>query len=285
MTTPLTNVASKQFSDTFINIYQAKTSLISNAVQVVRGIVGNAYEWKLIGAADMEERGASQSQVPATNVDHTPKTSSKKNYILSTPTDIFDQSTVNASERTALATVHANAMARREDKFVIDALNASSGQLIVDGGTNMTLSKILTAATVLNTNNVDPGSRHMAVHANQLNAMLRIPEITDIDFNSIKALVNGEINTFMGFTWHIFGNRITPALVNMGLPVTANIRTCFAWHQSAAGMAYFIDPTVTIDWDPTRQSWLTISKMSGDGKALQDAGIVKIACDETAGIS
>lgn len=284
MTMSLSNVAVQQFSDSFINIYQAKTSLISTAAQVVRGVVGDAYKWKLIGTADLQLRGSPQSDVPATDVTHTPKVANKSDYILNLPTDIFQQASVNASERTALSTVHANGIARREDKFIIDGLDASAGQLVVDAGTNMTLAKILRAAFYLNVGNVDAGGRHFAVHANQLNAMLLVPQITDFDFNSIKALVNGEINTFNGFTWHIFGDRFDQNGVNMGLPKTGNIRTCYAWHESAMGAAYFVNPVVTVDWDPRAQSWLSISKMSAGTTALQDAGIVKINCDETAGL-
>jgi hypothetical protein len=285
MTQSLNNVAVQQFSDNFINIYQANKSLVGQAAQIVRGVVGNAYVWKLIGTADLQQRSSFQSVVPATDVSHIPKSCTKTDYILNLPTDIFEQAEVNASERDALSTVHANAISRREDKFVIDALNASATtNVIVNGSTNLTLGKILTAAYFLNVGNVDSVNRHIAVHANQLNAILRIEQLTNFDYTSVKALVNGEINTFNGFTWHVFGDRFDQNGLNMGLPKTGNIRTCFAWHQSAVGVAQFIAPLVTVDWDPTIQSWLSISKMSAGSIALQDAGVVKIDCDETAGV-
>lgn len=284
MTQSLSDVAVKQFSDNFMNTYQAKVSLIKDTVQVRRGVTGNAYEWKIIGGADLNPRTSPSSKVPQDDVTHVPKIASKLDFILGLPSDIFQQAEVNASERDALAREHANAIARREDLFVINALNASTTtNTIAAGGANMTLDKIIETAEFLNENNVDGMGRHFAIHSSQLSAMLKLEKLTSSDYNNVKALVAGEINTFMGFIWHVFGNRFHHKTgANMGLPKTGNDRTCFAWHNLSAGVAYYIDPVVTIDWDPTIQSWVTISKMSAGSIPILDEGIVKIVCTEPA---
>ena len=43
------------------------------------------------------------------------------------------------------------------------------------------------------------GSRYFVLNASQLNALLGQTEVTSSDYNSVKALVQGEVDTFLGF--------------------------------------------------------------------------------------
>lgn len=285
MTISLTNVAIQQFEDAFTLEYQGRRTLATgNTVLVRRGVIGDAYKWPVMGEAVMELRGAPQSIIPASDVSHVQITTTFEDRILNTPTDIFQQAQVNASERQALAFDHAAAVGRREDQIIIDALAASgTTNTIADGGTNMTVDKLRETAEFLNTQNVDPMNRFIALHASQLSSLLSETETTSSDFNTVKALVQGEIDTFLGFKFFILGDR-----TEGGLPKVGDIRTCFAWQMRSMGMAFAgfeggqANPSVTIDWDPLRQSWLTISKLRAGSSALLPPGIVDIDCDETA---
>ncbi len=48
---------------------------------------------------------------------------------------------------------------------------------------------------------VDEMKRYIVCGAAEIRAMLRETEITNADYNSVKALVSGEVNSFMGFTF------------------------------------------------------------------------------------
>ena len=48
---------------------------------------------------------------------------------------------------------------------------------------------------------VDEMKRYIVCGASEIRAMLRETEITSADYNSVKALVSGELNSFMGFTF------------------------------------------------------------------------------------
>lgn len=276
MTMSLNNVAVQQFRDAFQNQYQAGRKL-DGLGQIVRGVVGDAYKFKLAGKVDMELRGAFQSPVPASDLTYSAPSVSFSNYILNLPTDIFEQAEVNANERQNLARVHANAIGRREDQFLIDALDASAtSKTVAVGTTNLSLAKIISAAKQLNDDEVPMDNRHFVVGASQLDSILRDTTITDSDFNSVRLLMGGTIDSFMGFKWHIIGNRAIG-----GLPKTGNNRTVYAFHGDSVGLAYRINPQVTVDWDPHIQSWMSISKMSMGATSVDDLGIVKVTCDET----
>lgn len=293
MSASLRNVAVQQFRDQFELEYQARQKLM-NTTQVIRGAVGDAYKWPIMGPAVMLDRGADQSIIPSSDVTHTQITTTFKDKVLNTPTDIFAQATVNASERQVLASNHAAAVGRAEDQFKIDEMEiariATTITTVPDGATNLPLEKLLEAAYELNQNSVDTNMRFIAIGASQVRSLLNDTNVTSADYNVVKVLMNGEIATFVGFQIFMIPDQYitiagTPTKV-YGLPKVGDIRYCFSWQQRAMGAVYKgyegqANPSVTVDWDPLRQSWLTISKLSMGSSVLLPEGVVAVACDET----
>jgi hypothetical protein len=70
----------------------------------------------------------------------------------------------------------------------------------VGGDTTMNLGKLLAAKEILLASDVDEDyeSMYCLVTAKQLHELLNVTKITSADYNSVKALVNGEIDTFLG---------------------------------------------------------------------------------------
>ena len=63
----LSNVAIQSFNDSFINEFQA-SAMLGDTCQAVYNAVGDAYKWPVQGTAEMQDRGAFQSLVPASDV-------------------------------------------------------------------------------------------------------------------------------------------------------------------------------------------------------------------------
>ncbi len=149
------------------------------------------------------------------------------------------------------------AIGRRQDQLILDALSAASGtgtvaNSIGGSNTNMNISKLREAAKILNAKNVPSDGRHIIIHANSLAAMLEQTSVTSSDFNTVKALVQGEINQYMGFTFHVLGDRSEG-----GLPIDGSSdRTLFAFHKDAIGYAEGIAPRTEINYVPEKTSWL-----------------------------
>jgi hypothetical protein len=271
----LSNVAVEQFRDQFTNIYQAMNRRLAGTVTEIRGVVGKAYVFKLAGKIILHDRGAFHSVIPSQAVGYVPKSVVLLDKIALVPSDIFEQAQVNASERANLAKSAAYAIQRYEDQFIINALDASGAGTIIDNGTNLNKEKLLEAQFRLDEENVPMAGRHLTAHASQKKSLLEEEEITSTDYNTIRALVRGEIDSFLGFKFHFFGK-----MDEGGIPKTGDIRTAFAWHEDAVGMAYGINPTVTVDWEPHFQSYIVVPKVRAGAVALQNDGIVKINCDE-----
>jgi len=194
-------------------------------------------------------------------------------------TQTFSNSLINFDERSELVQVVSKSIARRMDQLMIDALNAAGGTTAVAtsiGGnaSNMNIEKLRATAKAMNQNNVPSEGRHLLMHASQLDALLGETEVTSQDFASVKALVQGEINTFMGFNILTVGNRDEG-----GLPKPST-RTCFAWHKDSMGYAESMAQKTEVNYIPEKTSFLVSSMFSAGSVSIDGAGIVKIACTE-----
>jgi len=144
--------------------------------------------------------------------------------------------------------------------------------------TNMNISKLREAAKILNTKNVPSEGRHIIIHANSLASMLEQTSVTSSDFNTVKALVQGEISTYMGFQFHILGDR-----TEGGLPIDGSSdRTLYAFHRDAIGYAEGIAPKTEVNYIPEKTSWLINAIFSAGSVAIDVDGIVKITARDTA---
>jgi len=259
--------------------YQA-SAVLRPAVRIRSGVEGSTYKFPKIG------KGVAQVRIPQTdvtplNVTYSQVTATLSDYIAAGYSDIFMQAKVNFDERRELVKVVSNAIGRRQDQLILDALTASSGTSVSNdiGGadSNMNVAKLREAAKTLNANNVPMDNRHIIIHANSLASLLSETAVTSSDFNTVKALVQGEINTFLGFTFHVLGDRTEGGLIKDG----SNDRTCFAFHKDALGLAEGIAPKTEINYVPEKTSFLIASMFSAGAVAIDDEGIVKIVCRES----
>jgi hypothetical protein len=259
--------------------YQA-SAVLRPAVRIRSGVEGSTYKFPKIG------KGVAQIRIPQTdvtplNVTYSQVTATLSDYIAAEYSDIFMQAKVNFDERRELVKVVSNAIGRRQDQLILDALTASSATSVSNdiGGsdTNMNVAKLRSAAQTLNAANVPMDGRHIIIHASSLASLLSETAVTSSDFNTVKALVQGEINTFLGFTFHVLGDRTEGGLIKDG----SNDRTCFAFHKDAVGLAEGIAPKTEINYVPEKTSFLIASMFSAGAVAIDDEGIVKIVCRET----
>jgi len=259
--------------------YQAKAQLVGAARQR-RGVEGSTAKFPKVGKGVATLR-IPQTDVTPLNVDFSQVTVTMEDWNAAEYSDIFMQQKVNFDERQELVQVVANAIGRRQDQLLIDALTASSTSNTVSndiGGTdtNLNLDKLLAAKKALDAKNVPPADRHMVIHANNLSSLLGETEVTSSDFASVKALVNGEINTFLGFNFHVLGDRAEGGLAVDG----SSDRTIWAFHKDALGYAEGMGPKTEINYVPEKTSFLVNSMFSAGAVAIDAEGIVQITCRE-----
>lgn len=279
MAISLSNAFVQLFDAEVKQAYQAKAQLVG-AVRQRRGVEGSTVKFPKVG------KGVATARIPQTdvtpmNVGFSQVTATLADWNAAEYSDIFSQQKVNFDERQELVQVVANAIGRRQDQIILDALTASSTSLTVSndiGGsdTNMNVAKLREAKKLLDKNNVPFEGRHIILHANSLASLLSETAVTSADFNTVRALVAGEINTFLGFTFHILGDRSEGGLAIDG----SNDRTLWAFHRDAVGYAEGIAPRTEVNYVPEKTSFLVNALFSAGAVAIDAEGIVQITARE-----
>jgi len=262
--------------------FQTMGSGIVAAVTSRNNVVGDTYKFRAMGKG-LANQKASQADVTPMDISHSLITATLENWLAPEYTDIFDAAEVNFDEKQELAYTIAGALHRRREQLIIDAMDdATPGATIATsvGGadTNMNIEKVIAASAELNDAGVPMDKdRHIMVSADGLAAMLNETQVGSSDYNNVQSLVTGELNYWMGFTWHIIETR-----TEGGLNIAAgDVRECYAWHKSAVGLATGIDIRTEVNWVPHKTSWLCNGIMKS-GAAIRDtAGLIQINADET----
>jgi hypothetical protein len=260
--------------------YQAD-AVLRNTVRLRTGVTASTHKFPKIGSGVAQVR-VPQTDVTPLNVTYSQATVTLTDYIAAEYSDIFNQAKVNFDERQELVQVVAKAIGRRSDQMIIDALAASSTSLTVatsigGAGTNLNMAKLREAARLLNTANVPAEDRYILIHASQLSSLLSETSVTSSDFNTVKALVQGDITTFMGFNFVTIGDRSEGGLTGGG---SGSTRKVYAYHKMAVGMAESMAIRSEINYIPEKTSWLVSSMFSAGAVAIDAGGCVDITCTE-----
>lgn len=149
-----------------------------------------------------------------------------------------------------------------------------AGNVIAAGGTGLTIAKLRAARLALVKNEVDVAndSLYFAASAQQLDNLLGTTEVTSADYNSVKALTKGEVDSFMGFKF-ISIERLP--LIN------TNQRRCLAWAKSGMHLGIWNDVTTRIS-ERDDKSYATQVYVKGTFGAtrIEEGKVVEVDCVE-----
>jgi hypothetical protein len=135
---------------------------------------------------------------------------------------------------------------------------------------------------------------HIAVSQKQISALLNENQVTSADYNAIKALVYGEVDTFMGFKFHrlerlpVNGSGSFVASINTSTGVVTlssgngnNARRAFAWAQDGIVLSTGMDIKARID-ERNDKSYSTqvYACMSVGAVRLEESKVVGVLCTE-----
>ena len=283
MATTLSNAFITLFEAEVHQNYQA-TATLRNVTRMRSGVTGSTAKFPILAKGTASVRTPSTDVVPISGQFST-ATATLTDYIASEYSDIFNQAKVNFDERQELAKLVGNAIGRREDQIIIDALVAgSAGSTVANtvqtsgsGVSDLNVGKIIQAKKALDTASVPPQDRHLIIHASSLASLLADERAVSSDFIQLQALSRGEIQQFAGFNIHMVGDRDEGGLPKDG----SNDRTCLAFHKDAIGCAVGIAPKVEVNYIPEKTSFLVSAMYSAGAVVIDTAGLVDVTCRES----
>ncbi len=289
---------SQQITTAFVQQYSANVQMLSqqmgsrlrDAVRLETVVGKNAFIDQ-IGSVTAQLRSSRHADTPQIDTPHQRRRLSIASYEFADLIDDQDKVRMLIDPTSSYAQAAAAAMGRAMDDVIIAAAlgtastgETGSGSATLDATANMvgsassndglTIAKLTEAKRKMDLNDVDPSiPRYIAVGPKQIEDLLGTTQVTSSDFNTIKALVQGDVDTFMGFQF-IMTNR---------LDIDSNdIRSCFAWAEDGITLGIGKDVQARID-ERNDKGYATQVYYCMDIGAvrMEEAKVVKIFCDET----
>lgn len=246
-------------------------------VRVKTGVEGSTCRFQK-SAQGTATRKIMQADVSPMNIDYSYVTATMEDWNAPEYTDIFDAPKVNFDERQELVSLSAKAVARREDQIIIDALDDASTLTTaksIGDTVGMNTAKMRDAKRQLDYYNVPGTDRALVMSSEALYDMLGDDDADTFDKNAVKALVNGELNMWLGFRIYTVGY-----MAEGGLPKATDDREAYAFHKSALGYAIGMNMKAEINYVPQKTSWLVNTMFSAGAIAIDEYGIVAITHEE-----
>ena len=249
MSSQITTAFVQQYSANIQMLSQQMGSLLRDKVRV-ESIVGKNAFFDQVGSVTAQLRTSRHADTPQSDTPHSRRRVSLADYEFADLIDQQDKVRLLIDPTSSYAQAAAMAMGRAMDDVLITAAlgTAFTGETgtgtetvqtgVVKGTTGLTVAKLILAKDLLDKASVDPSiPRHIIVGPEQLGNLLGDPEVTSSDFNTVKALVRGELDTYLGFKFTV-SNR---------LPKTGNDRTCIAYAQDGLLLGIGKDISARID--------------------------------------
>ena len=252
MSSQITTAFVQQYSNNVQMLSQQKGSLLRNAVDA-ETIVGKHAFFEQVGQATAQKRVSRHSDTPQIDTPHARRRVSMVDYEYADLIDKQDQVRTLIDPTSSYAQAAAFALGRAMDDEIISAVSGNAfsgetgsttvalpaGQKITESGTDgLTIAKLRSAKEKFDSASVDPSiPRYIVVGPKQISDLLGTTQVTSSDFNTVKALANGEINSFLGFNF-ITSNRLS---------IASNKRLCLAFAMDGIKLALGQDIMTRID--------------------------------------
>jgi len=269
-------------------------------------ITGDTMYVERLGPKDAQPRGARHGETPISDADHTRRKLSMVDYVV--PADIIDKPDklkMLIDPQSPYAQNQMFSLHRQISDVIITALGASvygghtggttitnyavgecrlvesDGTVATAGSdwsdtteTPLTIAKLLTCKQLLDDANVDESrQRYFLCNPYNLNQLMNTTEVKSSDYNTVKALSQGYVDTFMGFKF-IKSTRLAADDTDTGAT------KCYAFAQDAIVLAVAEEPTVHIDPRPDLLNSTQIySTLSIGATRVEGPAVVGITLD------
>ena len=252
MSSQITTAFVQQYSNNVQMLSQQKGSLLRNTVDAETVAAKNAF-FEQVGQATAVKRVSRHGATPQIDTPPSRRRVSMVDYEYADLIDKQDQVRTLIDPTSSYAQAAAFALGRAMDDEIISGItgNAFSGetgsttvalpsaQKITESGTDgLTIAKLRSAKEKFDSSSVDPSiPRYLVVGPKQISDLLGTTQVTSSDFNTVKALANGEINSFLGFNF-VVSNRLS---------IASSKRLCLAYAMDGIKLALGQDIMTRID--------------------------------------
>jgi len=291
MSTEVNKAFAQKFRDSFIHLVQQKGSRLREYVRVNTDVQGKYDHFDRLGNTAAVKITSRHSDTPLISTPHSRRRVSMEDYNWADLIDKVDKVRMLADPTSEYMKAGVWAMGRTMDDIIISAMlgNAvsvdendsssnvglpSAQKVVVSSATDMNIDKLRSAKQILDASDVDPDlPRCIVMKSNQFYDLLGDTEIQSSDYNTVKALVAGDIDTFMGFKF-MRSERLT---------TDSNGDTqCIAWINDGIGLSMGMDVKTEIsERSDKNYSTQVYAQMCLGAVRIEDEKVVEIACTDS----
>mgnify|MGYP003655717323 FL=1 len=290
MSSNITTSFVEQYSSNVQMLSQQMSSKLRGSVDV-ESITGKNAFFEQIDSTAAVLRTSRHGDTPQIDTPHSRRRVSLADYEWADLIDDTDKIRSLVDPTSAYAKNAAAAMNRAMDDVIITAINASASTG-VSGATGvplpstqkfatsnqsdgLTIAKLLAAKKNFDNNDIDPSrKRFLVCGPQQIADLLAVTQVTSSDFNTVKALAQGDINSFLGFEF-IMSNRLPFDATN------GDDRLVFAYTEDAIKLAIGKDVSAQIS-ERADKSYSTqvYYCMSLGSTRMEEKAVFQIPCHE-----
>lgn len=285
MSTQVTTAFVQQFSANIALLSQQRGSLFRNAVRT-ETVTGEKAFFDQVGSAAAIKRTSRHADTPLVDTPHSRRMVTMSDYEWADLIDDPDKVRMLADPTSVYAQAAAGGLGRAMDDVIITAalgtaLTGASGgtsttlpsaQKVVHASAGLTIAKLVSAKKILDEGDVDPSiKRYIAVSPEQIEDLLNNTTVTSSDYNTVKALSQGDIDSYVGFKF-VVTNRLND---------DGTSRQVIAWAEDGIVLALGSDMSSRID-ERADKSYSTqvYASMTIGATRMEEAKVVEIACNE-----
>jgi hypothetical protein len=300
----------QQYKSNIFHLSQQKGSRLRGLVRVEMQ-KGKRQFFERLGQTAAIVKTSRHMDTPQIDSAHSRRAVSLEDYIWADLIDDEDKIRMLIDPASPYSQAAMFAMGRSMDDVILAAMrgNAYSGETggtavplpaaqkilaYVDGtpgtATNLNVGTLRRAKYLFDAADVDPSiPRYMAINAFQLMALLKQTEVTSSDYNAIKALVQGEIDTFLGFKF-VRTERLAAVdaihdsngTVDTAGSTVSNATRCLAWAGDGVVLSIGQDMEAKIDKRADKNyATQVFARMSLGATRLEEAKVVEVVCKPT----
>jgi len=292
-----------QFKANILLLSQQKETLLRQCCRM-EDITGDTMFVERVGATTAQLIGARHGDTPLISTPHSRRRLTMADYnwadlidnkdklkLLIDPQSTYAQNAVMAFNRTIDDTIisalgglsyggHAGVAINNYDvnecRLIRDnGTIIAAGSPNTDSGaeTGLTIPKLLTCKQLMDDANIDKDrQRYFLTNPYNINQLLNTTEVKSSDYNTVKALAQGQIDTYLGFKF-LMSTRLN-ASVNL------DATDSYAFAQDAIVLAVAEEPTVRItERDDKNYSTQVYVEMSIGATRVEGPAVVEIALD------
>lgn len=284
----------QQFSNNLIQLAQQKGSRLMGTV-MNKQVVGKAAHFDRLGATAAVRRTSRHGDTPQIDTPHSRRRVAMDDYEWADLIDNQDELRMLIDPRSDYAKAGAWAIGRSMDDVIIDAATGNavsidagdassnvalpSGQIVDEdfntADSNLIVEKLIEAKRILMANDVDMDEELTGVvNASALAALLNETEVQSADYNTIRTLVQGDVDTFMGFRFVR-----TERLNGTADGTDTDPVLCLFYPKSAIGLAVGQDIRVRIsERDDKSYATQVYAAATFGATRVEDEKVVSVQC-------